>query len=154
MQIENPKLKTVEQLLPLLEQYRKEGMQIVFTNGVFDILHKGHVAYLQQARDLGNLLILGLNNDQSVKKLKGPARPINSESDRAFVLAGLTCVDHIVIFAEETPHQLIAQIKPDVLVKGGDYKLEEVVGREFAGKTMLIDFVEGYSTTRIIELMK
>lgn len=152
--MENPKLKKLDQLLPELERQKKEGRQIVFTNGVFDILHKGHVAYLQKARSLGDLLVLGLNSDASVRKLKGPTRPINQAEDRAFVLAGLECIHYIIIFNEETPHQLLSKIKPDVLVKGGDYQISEVAGREFAGQTVLIDFVEGYSTTRIIEKMK
>lgn len=152
--MDNPKLKSLDQLLLALDQQRNDGRKIVFTNGVFDILHKGHVAYLQKAHSLGDLLVLGLNSDESVRKLKGPSRPINQAEDRAFVLAGLESIQYVIIFNEETPHQILSKIKPDVLVKGGDYKISEVVGREFAGQTVLIDFVEGYSTTRIIEKMK
>lgn len=152
--MDNPKLKDLEQLLPVLAQLKKDGKQVVFTNGVFDIIHKGHVAYLQEARKLGDVLVVGLNSDQSVKKLKGPNRPLHTAEDRAYVLAGLQCIDLIIIFEEETPLQLLSQIKPHVLVKGGDYRLEDVVGREFADKTVLIDFVQGYSTTRIIEKLK
>ncbi len=130
---------------------RANNKKIVFTNGCFDILHTGHVTYLKQAKNLGDILILGLNSDNSVKRLKGEGRPINSELDRAFILEALEVIDYVVIFDEDTPHELIKLIKPDVLVKGGDYKLEEVVGREFAKETVLLKFVDGYSTTSTIE---
>ncbi len=152
--MENKKLVSLESLLILLSEYRKQGKKIVFTNGCFDILHKGHVAYLQQARDLGDILIVGLNSDSSVKKIKGPDRPINNQEDRAFVLGGLAAIDHLVIFTEPTPYEILSKIKPDILVKGGDYKIEEVIGAEFARETCLIDFVEGYSTTRIIHKLQ
>lgn len=152
--MKNVKLVSLESLLNKLSEYQKQGKKIVFTNGCFDILHKGHVAYLQQARDLGDILIVGLNSDSSVKNLKGPDRPINNEEDRAFVLGGLASIDHLVIFTEPTPYEILSKIKPDVLVKGGDYKIGEVVGAEFARETCLIDFVEGYSTTRIIRKMQ
>ncbi len=125
----------------------------VFTNGCFDILHRGHVEYLEKARELGDILILGLNTDASVKRLKGEMRPINSEIDRAIVLSALWCIDYIILFDEDTPFELIKSIRPDILVKGGDYKIEEVVGREFAKEVILIDFVDGYSTTNIINKM-
>lgn len=125
----------------------------VFTNGCFDILHRGHVEYLEKARELGDILILGLNTDASVKRLKGEMRPINSEMDRAIVLSALWCIDYIILFDEDTPFELIKSIRPDILVKGGDYKIEEVVGREFAKEVILIDFVDGYSTTNIINKM-
>lgn len=125
----------------------------VFTNGCFDILHRGHVEYLEKARELGDILILGLNTDASVKRLKGETRPINSEIDRAIVLSALWCIDYIILFDEDTPFELIKSIRPDILVKGGDYKIEEVVGREFAKEVILIDFVDGYSTTNIINKM-
>jgi len=152
--MENKKLKNLPELLVQLQQDKYSGQKIVFTNGCFDILHKGHVAYLQAAKDLGDKLVLGLNSDQSVQKLKGPKRPLNNQEDRAFVLAGLESIDYIVVFYEETPHELLAEVRPDILVKGGDYKVEEVVGREFASQTILIDFVEGYSTTKTISKMK
>ncbi len=152
--MENKKLVSLESLLILLSEYRKQGKKIVFTNGCFDILHKGHVAYLQQARDLGDILIVGLNSDSSVKKIKGPDRPINNQEDRAFVLGGLAAINYLVIFAESTPYEILSKIKPDILVKGGDYKIEEVIGAEFARETCLIDFVEGYSTTRIIHKLQ
>lgn len=147
----NNKLIERSKLDNLLSEYRKENKKIVFTNGCFDILHRGHVEYLQRARELGDLLVLGLNSDNSVKRLKGNDRPINNETDRAIVLSALECINYISIFDEDTPLELIKIVKPDILVKGGDYKIEDVVGREFAKETVLIDFVDGYSTTNIIK---
>ena len=132
--------------------------QIVFTNGCFDILHAGHVAYLEKAKRLGDILIIGLNSDASVKRLKGPERPVNSEHDRAIVLGALKVVDFIVYFEENTPLELIKIIKPDFLVKGGDYKIEDIVGADVVqdkgGEVMVIPFVEGKSTTNIINKMR
>ena len=147
----NNKLIERSMLNNVLSEYRKENKKIVFTNGCFDILHRGHVEYLQKARELGDLLVLGLNSDNSVKRLKGNDRPINNETDRAIVLSALECINYISIFDEDTPLELIKIVKPDILVKGGDYKIEDVVGREFAKETVLIDFVDGYSTTNIIK---
>ncbi len=134
------------------------GQKIVFTNGCFDILHVGHIRYLQEAAKLGDILIIGLNSDASVKRLKGPERPINSEQDRSEMLGALGFVDYVVIFDEDTPLRLIKEIQPDVLVKGGDYLPENVVGREEVeargGKLVLIPFVEGKSTTNLIEAIK
>ncbi len=152
--MEKQKTYTLPELLPLLEADRKAGKKLVFTNGCFDILHRGHATYLRKARSLGDKLIIGLNTDASVKRLKGESRPINHEDDRAYILESLECVDYVVKFGEETPHELLSQVKPNVLVKGGDYKIEEVVGREFADEVTLIDFVNGYSTTKTIEKMK
>ncbi|MBQ6920029.1 MAG: D-glycero-beta-D-manno-heptose 1-phosphate adenylyltransferase, partial [Synergistaceae bacterium] len=127
---------------------------VVFTNGCFDILHSGHVKYLREAAKLGEVLVVGLNSDSSVKRLKGETRPINSQEDRAEVLCALGFVDYVVIFEEDTPLELIKIIQPDVLVKGGDYKRENVVGADFVesrgGELFLIPFVEGKSTTSII----
>lgn len=148
------KLLTLPALLNHLAIDRQAGRRIVFTNGCFDILHRGHATYLQAARALGDVLIVGVNSDASVRRLKGENRPINTENDRAYLLASLAAVDYVVIFAEDTPYELLAQLRPDVLVKGGDYQLEEVVGREFAQEVKLIDFVDGYSTTRLIQKMK
>ena len=128
--------------------------KIVFTNGCFDILHLGHVKYLQKARSLGDILIVGVNSNDSVSRLKGPTRPVNDEFDRAYLLASLEVVDYVVIFKEDTPYELIKKIKPDILVKGADYKDKEVVGGDIAKEVKLIDFVEGKSTTSIIERMK
>ena len=148
--IERSKMITTESLDSVLLYYRDRGKKIVFTNGCFDILHIGHVKYLQASKEVGDVLIVGLNSDKSVKILKGNDRPINNQTDRATLLSAFSFIDHLIIFDEETPIELIKTIKPDVLVKGGDYKLEEVVGREYATKVELIDFVEGYSSTNII----
>ena len=132
--------------------------KVVFTNGCFDVLHFGHVHYLLEANKLGNILVVGLNSDSSVQRLKGPSRPINGEKERAFVLAALNCVDYVVLFEEDTPENLIKTVQPDVLVKGGDYQLENIVGADFVmqngGTVTTIPFVEGYSSTHIIEQLK
>lgn len=134
--------------------WQKRGETVVFTNGCFDILHRGHITYLQQAASLGDHLIVGLNSDDSVRKLKGPERPVNSEEDRSFMLASLRSVDDVVIFHEDTPEKLLACLKPDILVKGGDYKVEEVAGRQYAGEVEILPFVEGYSTTALIHKIR
>jgi len=137
---------------------REQNKKIVFTNGCFDILHRGHIEYLTKAKEFGDVLIVGLNSDTSVQRLKGKDRPINSESDRARILDALKPVDYVVIFEEDTPLRLIQTVKPDVLVKGGDYKVEEIVGSEYVisygGKVEIIPFVEGKSTTKIIQKIK
>jgi D-beta-D-heptose 7-phosphate kinase/D-beta-D-heptose 1-phosphate adenosyltransferase len=137
---------------------RKNGKKVVFTNGCFDILHAGHVHYLEQAKELGDELVVGLNSDSSVKTLKGPSRPINNLEQRAKVLSSLKCVDRIVSFADETPIKLIKEIKPDVLVKGGDYKAKDVVGhkeiKSWGGEVKIIPLVPGLSTTNIIKKLK
>lgn len=135
-----------------------QGKKIVFTNGCFDIIHSGHIYYLSEAKKYGDLLIIGLNTDDSVSRLKGPSRPINKQHDRATVLAALKLVDYVCFFDEDTPIELIKFLNPDVLVKGADYKEDEVVGSDFVksqgGKVVLIPFVEGKSTTNIINKMK
>ncbi len=154
-------------MLPQLEQWKKDGKKIVFTNGVFDILHVGHVTYLQQAKSLGDVLIVGLNDDDSVRKLnKGPERPINDEQSRKKVLEALRAVDGVVIFKQETPLELIQHIQPDVLVKGGDYDPDQtdsahkqyMVGskevRSWGGSVQVIDFVPGFSTTSVVNKLK
>jgi rfaE bifunctional protein nucleotidyltransferase chain/domain len=132
-----------------------EGRRVVFTNGCFDLLHPGHIRYLGQARLLGDVLIVALNSDASVHKLKGESRPILKERERAEVMAALACVDYVTIFSEETPRELIAQLLPDVLVKGGDWSLDTIVGREeveaAGGSVQSLSFIEGVSTTEIIE---
>ena len=125
--------------------------KIVFTNGCFDILHLGHVKYLQKARSLGDKLIVGVNSNTSVSRLKGSSRPINDQYDRAYLLASLEVVDYVVIFEEDTPYELIKAVQPDVLVKGADYEGKEVVGSDIAKEVKLIEFVDGKSTTKIIE---
>ena len=137
-----------------LHHWRAVGSRIVFTNGCFDILHKGHVELLARCRDFGDHVVLGLNSDASVRRIKGSLRPINDQLSRAAVLAGLSFVDAIIIFEEDTPLELITQIQPDVLVKGGDYKISEIVGADIVkqkgGEVRIIPLVEGYSTTSII----
>ncbi len=141
-----------------LATLRREGRPVIFTNGCFDILHAGHVRYLRAARSLGDAMVVGLNNDDSVQRLKGAERPINPELDRAEVLAGLECVDFVVLFSEDTPENLIRRISPDVLVKGADYKNKGVVGAEFVqaqgGEVRLIDLVPGRSTSAIVERIR
>lgn len=144
-------IKSFEDINTVVERYRKSGKKIVFTNGCFDILHVGHVKYLQEAKSFGDVLIVGLNSDASVSRLKGPTRPVNTAQDRAYLLAALEAVDFVVPFEEDTPYELIKMIKPDTLVKGGDYKGKDVVGTEFAGELKLVDFVEGKSTTSTIQ---
>ena len=122
---------------------------IVFTNGCFDVLHRGHIEYLEKSRALGNKLIVGLNADASVRSLK-PGRPINTQDDRRAVLLALRCVDEVIIFNEPTPLELIQRINPDIITKGGDYSLEQVVGAKIAQRTVIIPFLDGYSSTRII----
>lgn len=136
---------------------KRSGKKTVFTNGCFDILHRGHIEYLTAAKSLGDVLVVGLNSDSSVKKLKGETRPLNTESDRAYVLDALKAVDVVVIFEEDTAEKIIDFIKPDVYAKGGDYTLETLpeakIVKSYGGKTELLNFVEGYSTTGIIEKM-
>ncbi|MES2856812.1 MAG: D-glycero-beta-D-manno-heptose 1-phosphate adenylyltransferase [Bdellovibrionota bacterium] len=134
------------------------GRKVVFTNGCFDILHVGHVRYLKEARAQGDILVLGLNTDRSVSVLKGPNRPVQNENARAEILAALECVDFVTLFDEDTPEKLIKEIRPDVLVKGGDYKIETIVGADFVmsygGQVKPLQFVDGSSTTSIIEKLK
>lgn len=153
------KLISMQEISRFVNAKRFTGKRIVFTNGCFDILHAGHVDYLTQARDLGDLLVLGLNTDESVKRLnKGPERPINNQEARVKVLAGLGCVDAIVLFNEDTPYELIKLVQPDVLVKGDDYKPEAIVGYDIVtargGKVVTIPFLQGFSTTNIVNKLK
>ena len=140
-----------KEVADLAQIWHKGGEKIVFTNGCFDILHVGHVSYLEKAAKLGKHLIIGLNSDDSVKRLKGESRPLVNEMDRARILASLACVDAVVIFHEDTPAKLIKMIRPDILVKGGDYRPDQVAGREYVGKVEIIEFEEGYSTTGLVE---
>ncbi len=138
-----------------INKIKSEGKKIVFTNGCFDLLHVGHIKYLSQAKDLGDILIIGLNSDKSVKKLKGNNRPINSFEDRAKLLAALKSVDLVIMFEEQTPENLIKEIIPDVLVKGGDYNIEDIVGYQTVidngGQVKTLSFYEGYSSTNYID---
>ena len=144
----------IEADLALLRGQRK----IVFTNGCFDLLHVGHVRYLKEARSLGDILVVGVNTDESVKRLKGPTRPVQNENDRAEILASLSAVDFVVLFDQETPLELINKVKPDFLVKGGDWKPEQIVGSSFVqsygGKVKSLQFVDGKSTTSLIAKSK
>ena len=134
-----------------VEKARQAGQKIVFTNGCFDILHAGHVSVLEFSRSKGDVLVVGLNSDDSGRRLKGPTRPVKSQADRALVLAGLESVSAVSIFEEDTPYELIKLVRPDVLVKGGDYKTDEIVGREFAKKVVRFPLLKGRSTTNIIK---
>ena len=141
-----------------LKKWRKANEKIVFTNGCFDLLHFGHVDYLAKARDLGSRLVVGLNTDASIKRLKGSSRPINDEQSRVALLAGMAYIDAVVLFDEVSPIKLISIIKPDFLVKGGDYEVKNIVGHEIVlsnnGKVCTIDFVDGYSSSALIEKVK
>ena len=142
----------------LREFYRQEHKVVVFTNGCFDILHAGHVRYLTEAKKLGDVLVVGLNSDESVRKLKGAGRPVNPEEDRAEVLAGLRAVDHVVVFAEDTAEEMVRQLQPDVYVKGGDYSLERrpesAIVASYGGRTVLVPMVEGRSTSNVIRKLQ
>lgn len=144
-------IKTLDEITALSRELKLRGKKIVFTNGCFDILHTGHVRYLETAKSYGDVLILGLNSDKSVKALKGESRPINTQIDRAYVLAALEAVDYVVIFNEDTPYDLIKTIKPHILVKGGDYEGKQVVGQDIVDELKLVQFVDGKSTTKTIE---
>ena len=148
------KVLTWEEAKAHCDQWKRQGDSIVFTNGCFDLLHRGHLIYLKQAAALGDHLIVGLNSDRSVKALKGVTRPVNNQEERAFMLLALPYIDEVVIFDEDTPVKLLSYLKPDILVKGGDYKVEDVAGKEYVKEVRILPFVEGYSTTMIIEKMK
>lgn len=141
-------------VMALSTRLRRRGKKIVFTNGVFDVLHRGHISYLTKAASFGDVLIVGLNSDQSVRRIKGKSRPLQSQRDRTEILLALRAVDFVVIFGEDTPDNLIRQIKPDVLVKGADYKLSEIVGAEFVrsygGRVRRIRLTPGRSTSRLL----
>jgi rfaE bifunctional protein nucleotidyltransferase chain/domain len=158
-QILQHKIVTKEVIVKRINIWRMFNKKIVFTNGCFDILHQGHIDYLCKAKDLGNILIVGLNTDASVKRLnKSPERPINKEQSRAFVLASLVLVDAVVLFDEDTPYELIKAVQPDVLVKGADYKAEDIVGYDivkvYGGEVAAIELTEGFSTTELIKRIK
>ena len=152
--LSNAHIKTFEEIITLSEELKTRGKEIVFTNGCFDLLHAGHVSYLEEAKCYGDILIIGLNSDRSVSKLKGPNRPINTEQDRAYIVAALEVVDYVVIFDEDTPYNLIEKIKPNILVKGSDYEGQEVVGQDIADKTILVDLFEGKSSSNTIQKIR
>ncbi len=147
-------IKNFNEIETITNQCHNRGEKIVFTNGCFDILHAGHVKYLEEARSYGDILVVGVNSDISVKKLKGEKRPINTQEDRSYILSALDAVDYVVIFDEDTPYELIKKIQPDILVKGGDYKDKQVVGSDIADRVRLVDFIDGKSTTGTINKIK
>lgn len=152
------KILSKESLLPKVQEWKAQGKKVVFTNGCFDILHPGHIAYLNEAASLGDKLVIGLNTDQSVKRLKGEKRPINNEFSRSQMMAAMFFVDAVVFFDEETPLNLINTVEPDVLVKGGDYQIDTIVGAkeslERGAEVKVLSFLPGYSSTAIIEKIK
>jgi D-beta-D-heptose 7-phosphate kinase/D-beta-D-heptose 1-phosphate adenosyltransferase len=152
------KTLSLPEAVALVEHLRHDGRTVVFTNGVFDILHPGHVRYLQDARNEGDALIVGLNSDRSVKAIKGPSRPINPEAERAEVLAALWCVEAVVVFDEDDPRGLIDRLRPDVLVKGADYPRDRIVGADWiearGGRVVRIPVVAGFSTTALVEQLR
>ena len=147
-----------EQMLGERQRLRSAGTRLVFTNGVFDLLHVGHVRYLTEARALGDALVVAINSDRTVRELKGPDRPVFDQAERAEILAALKVVDYVIVFDDVSPRKLIATLLPDILVKGGDYQLDQIHGREeveaAGGKVISLPFVEGASTTTLIERMK
>ena len=145
------KIKGREELAKIIEGLKREGKKIVFTNGCFDLLHAGHVTYLEEAKGLGDVLVVGVNSDSSVRRIKGSGRPIVPLEQRMAVLAALEAVDYVVPFEEDTPYELIALLRPHTLVKGGDWRAEEVVGRELVEEVRIIPYLEGVSTSGIIE---
>lgn len=152
-EIEQKIVRSDQRLNEIVKALSGKEKKVVFTNGCFDILHKGHVQYLAQAADLGNVFFIGLNSDESVKRIKGPNRPIQDEDSRAYTIAALSFVDFVVFFNENTPYELIKKVRPDILVKGADYKAEDIVGYDIVmakgGRVETIDFVPGYSTSAI-----
>lgn len=152
------KIIDIDNIEPYLTYWNFKNQKIVFTNGCFDILHRGHVEYLAQAANHGNILIIGLNTDNSIKRIKGKFRPVQDEYARAVLLASLSFVNAVVLFDEDTPYELIKKIQPDILIKGSDYIIENIVGSDIVlkkgGDVITIDFIEGYSTTSIIEKLK
>ncbi len=149
------KIKTSRELRPLLDILRAAGRKIVFTNGCFDLIHTGHTRYLSKAKTFGDILIVAVNSDASVRAIKGDKRPINTEADRMETLAALETVDYVVLFSEPDPHRIISELRPDVLVKGGDWPIEKIIGRDIVeaggGKVVSVGYIEGASTTGIIE---
>lgn len=148
----------LNEFLNIRESLRKENKKLVFTNGCFDLIHRGHVDYLTRARELGDALVVALNSDESVRKLKGEGRPVVSLIDRAFVLSNLKCVDYVISFYEETPFEIISKVIPDVLVKGGDWKIDQIVGRDIVEKNgrqvFSLKYLDNYSTSSILEKVK
>lgn len=155
---EKEKIQERDQLKVILDQLKAQGKKIVFTNGCFDLIHRGHIHCLKEAKNQGDILVVGLNSDSSVRKLKGPPRPILPQEDRAAVLVALACVDYVTIFDEPDPAKLIELLKPDVLVKGGDYSKDEIVGAKvvesYGGRVVIVPYLPGASSTAIVEKIK
>ena len=149
----NNKICSTCEIIKVLEKLKKENKKIVFTNGCFDLLHIGHVSLFQKAKTLGDVLIVAINSDASLAQLKGPKRPLVPQTDRTQILAALSCIDYVVVFNEQTPYELLSVLKPDILVKGGDYKIEDIVGKEFVKEVYRYPLVEGKSTTKLIKLI-
>ncbi len=149
---------TKDAFISIRKGLKKDNKCVVFTNGCFDFIHPGHIRYLNEAKSMGDILVIGLNSDNSVRKIKGEGRPINTQKFRASVLSSLEMVDYVIIFDEPTPYELIKAIVPDILVKGGDYKIEDIVGREIVegngGRVVSVSYIEGFSTTSIIKKIK
>lgn len=152
------KIVSIDEIKSLKDSWKKEGKKVVFTNGCFDIVHPGHLSYLTEAAGYGDVLVVGLNTDRSVKALKGEKRPINNELSRTQLLASMFFIDAVVLFDDDTPQQVINLVQPDVLIKGGDYKVEDIVGAkevlENGGEVKVLGFLPGYSSTSIIEKIK
>lgn len=150
-----PYIKTLEEILPIRQKFKEQNKKVVFTNGCFDILHAGHVDYLTKAKSLGDVLIVGMNSDQSMKSIKGDKRPIVPQKERAFILSNIKAVDYVVIFNEDDPFEILKEIVPDVLVKGADWSIDKIIGKDIienaGGKVETIDFVNFQSTTNIIK---
>jgi len=145
---------SLKRLKKIVKSLKQQGKKIVFTNGCFDIIHKGHIVLLKKAKKLGDILIVGLNTDSSIKRIKGKDRPVNPQNVRAEILDSIKYVDYVVLFDEDTPYKLISELKPDIVVKGKDYKLKEVVGWGIVPKVVRVDLVEGFSTTGLIKKIK
>lgn len=157
IELNSPKILTVDEFAKIRSSF-PAGRKLVFTNGCFDILHAGHVDLLSRARAQGDVLVLGLNSDKSVRSIKGEKRPVTKQQQRAFVLAGLSCIDYVIFFDEDTPYNLISQVRPDVLVKGGDWSVDNIVGRDIVeaggGKVLSLPLLPGYSTTSVISYIR
>ena len=149
----NSKICSTCEIIKVVEKLKKENKKIVFTNGCFDLLHIGHVNLFQKAKTLGDVLVVAINSDASLAQLKGSKRPLVSQTDRTQILAALSCIDYVVVFNEQTPYELLSKLKPDILVKGGDYKIEDIVGKEFVKEVYRYPLVEGKSTTKLIKLI-
>ena len=147
------KILSRKKLIEAVKKLKKQNKKIVFTNGCFDLLHIGHVSLFQKAKTLGDVLIVAINSDKSLAGLKGPKRPLVPQKDRTKLLAALSCIDYVVVFGEQTPYTLLSKLKPDILVKGGDYKIEDIIGREFVKKVYRYPLVQGKSTTNLIKLI-